>query len=369
MIKILQVLPTLNVCGGVENYLMNYYANMDLTDMQIDFCVHSLKDSYFKNLIESRGGKIHILPKFSLKNYSAIKKGIKKLFKENKYDIVHCHQANAAYFYFKTAKKCGIKCRILHSHQTKAADKLTHALRNKPLLHLGKKYSTDFFACSKLAGDYLFGKKKYEVIVNAVDVDKFSFSEEPRNKIREKYSVPQSAFVIGHIGRLCPQKNQSFLIDVFNKIAEVKDDAYLFLVGEGEDRQKLEKKVTDYGLEGKAILTGATDRTFEFYSAFDVFVLPSLYEGLPVVGVEAQCNGLPLITSTNVTEELNLTDSVEFLPIKRGAEIWAKAVLNLPLTNDRCEAFKEITEAGYDIKQAQTHLENLYVELYKRYYD
>ena len=326
MIKILQVLPSLNVCGGVENYLMNYYQHIDRVNYSFDFAVHAVDDDYFKSLIEKNGDKIYVLPPFTLKNFKQIKKEIKNIFTSNKYDIVHCHQANGAYFYFKTAKKCGVKCRILHSHQSKAADKFLHAVRNTPLLFLGKKYSTDYFACSALAGDYLF-KKNYSIVANAINTQKFGFSKEVRESIRKEYSIPHSSFVIGHIGRMCPQKNQSFLIDIFEEVLKSKKDSRLLLVGGGEDGTSLEEKVNLLNISDKVIFTGTSTRTNEFYSAMDVFVLPSLYEGLPVVGVEAQCNGLTVITTDNVTLELKLLDSTAFLSLKKPAGYWAEYIL------------------------------------------
>lgn len=364
MIKILQVLPSLNVCGGVENYLMNYYTHFNNNEIKCDFCVHSLSDDYFKNIIEKKGDKIYVLPSFTFKNLNRIKQDINKIFKEEKYDIIHCHQANAAYFYFKIAKRYNINCRILHSHQSKAADKFFHALRNYPLLLLGKKYSTSYFACSDLAGKYLFGKN-YKIINNAVDIQKFAFNDYLRSTVRNQYSIPKDAFVVGHIGRMCPQKNQAFLLDIFAEIIKKDKNSFLFLIGDGEDRQYLFDKAKKLGIYKNVLFTGSVNEPYKFYSAMDVFVLPSVYEGLPVVGVEAQCNGLPMVVSENVTQELKLLPTTRFVSLKELPAEWAKKCLKLSRDTSTKE---QIVLGGYEINTESEKLIKIYKSIYSNSY-
>lgn len=325
MVKVLQVLPTLNVCGGVENYLMNYYLNMDLSDMSIDFCVHEISGQNFKEDIQKRGGNIYSLPKFSVKNFRQISTQMRQIFSNNHYDIIHCHQANAAYFYFKSAKESGIKCRILHSHQAAAADKWSHAVRNLPLLSLGKKYANEFMACSKLAGDYLFGNKTYKVINNAVDVEKFAFNSAKRNLIREKLGLGDD-FCIGHIGRFCRQKNQKFLLEVFCKFIKIRPNSKLLFIGDGESFQECVNFASKLGIKDKVLFLGSRPDARDFYQAMDVFALPSLYEGLPVVGVEAQYNGLTLLLSDKITKETDFSGHCKFIPLR--ATDWLDSLSN-----------------------------------------
>ncbi len=359
MVRILQVLPTLNVCGGVEHYLMNYYDNVDGEVCRFDFATHAVDDPFYRERIESRGGKVYLLPPFTIKNMKAVKAGIRAIFRENEYDAVHCHQANAAYFYFKEAKKAGVACRILHSHQAAAADKFTHKIRNKPLLWLGKRYCTHRFACSALAGNYLFGKR-YTLVNNAIDTEKYAFSEKARAAIRQEIGLPQDAFVVGHAGRMCHQKNQRFLLEIFGELLKERQDAYLLMLGSGELSDALKRRAEELQLGDRVKFLGNTSRAEAFYSAMDVFVLPSLYEGLPVVGVEAQCNGLPLITSENVTREVGLLDSTKFLSLGLSAKEWARAVSQAEPAADRHSAGRIVAQKGYDIREEAKKLEKLY---------
>ena len=358
-IRILQVLPTLNICGGVENYLMNYYTRMDLSAVTVDFAVHDVRDSYFKDMIESRGGRVYGLPKFTLKNYAAIKRQIVDIFESTPYSIVHCHQANAAFLYLRLAEKYGVPHRILHSHQAAAADKFTHAVRNMPLLFIGKKYANMNFACSRLAGEYLFKKKPFTVIKNAVDIEKFSYSEAFRAEIRARYGLSDDAFIIGNIGRFCPQKNQEFALRVFAACFRRQPNAYFFLIGEGELSDSLQKFAKDNGLTERVVFVGKTTEIQKFYSAMDVFLLPSLYEGLPVSGVEAQVAGLPIVTSDTVTEELALLPSTLFLSLEDSIDFWSETVLRFA-SEKRIGGVEIMKKAGYDITEEVKKLEELY---------
>lgn len=361
MSHILEILPTLNVCGGVENYLMNYYTHMELLDIKIDFCVHSIEDDHFKNIIEEKGGKIFLLPPFHLKNYKTIKKEVQKLFLNNKYDIVHCHQANAAYLYFKYAKKNGVKYRILHSHQASAADKFWHKVRNKPLLWLGVKRATEYFACSELAGKYLYRKKPFIIINNAIDIEKFKFNSSIREEVRKELGIEDNELVIGHIGRFCRQKNQSFLIDIFQTVQRKKNNIKLFLVGGGELEMEYRNKVHRLNLEDKITFLGIRTDTYRLYQAMDVLVMPSLYEGLPVVGIEAQCSGLSLILSNEITQETAILNSTKFVRLDDEKE-WESAIISAQ-SIDRNLASGLMREAGYDINIEAKKLREIYLGL------
>lgn len=361
MVRILQVLPTLNVCGGVENYLMNYVSRL-YEEIVCDYAVNGVEDGFFKEQIEKKGGKIFIVPPFSLSGLKASLKKIEEIFQENQYDIVHSHQANSAWFYFSIAKKYGVKHRILHSHQAAAADKWTHKLRNLPLLFMGKRYTTDNFACSRLAGDYLFKKKPYTVINNAVNVSAFSYNLDVRNEVRKELNVSEDEFLIGHIGRFCNQKNQPFLLEIFQEIAAKNERAKLLLVGGGETKAFCEKRAKELGIGDKVIFTGVRTDAKRLYQAMDVFVLPSLYEGLPVVGVEAQAAGLPLLLSDRVTKETKILPSTEFIPLRSGVDIWAKKVLSFEgYSRQVCD--EQVKQAGFDIDEEGKKLSALYKKI------
>lgn len=327
MISVLQVLPTLSVCGGVENYLMNYYRHMDPSRIRFTFAIHAEPDSVFAEEIRARGDEIIVLPPFTLRNFGQIRREIDRIFATRTFDAVHCHQANAAWFYFKSAKKHGIRHRILHSHQASAADKWTHKLRNYPLLAMGKKYATDFAACSRLAGDWLYGRKPYHVVNNAIDPAKFRFDPAVRREARAELGIPEDAFVIGHLGRFCNQKNQGYLLEIFAEVLRREPKARLLLVGGGEQWNACRERAAGLGVAAFTVFTGVRTDTVRMYNAMDVFVMPSLYEGLPVVGVEAQAASLPLLLADTVTKETKVLATTEFLPLSAGPAAWAEHVL------------------------------------------
>lgn len=367
MIRVLQIVPSINCCGGVENYIMNYYRHINKEKFIFDFVYHLPEDkANFKSEIEMLGGKCFKIHVFNFSNLRVIEREINELLRNNKYDIVHCHMANAAFMFFKIAKKQGIKVRILHSHQTSAADKIMHALRNYPLLKVGKHRATNFIACSDLAGKYLF-KKNYTVINNAVEIDKYFFNDVIRKEVRHNYGIKDDEICIGNIGRLCNQKNHKFLIEVFNNLCGLYPQEHfkLLMVGNGELRQKLEDKVNSLKLNN-IIFAGSTTEAYKYYNAFDIFVLPSLYEGLPVVGVEAQYNGLNVLTTTNVTKELNFSGNVNYLSLDENINVWAKTLYELILKQGKRNS---VVNDSYNIKVQTQVLEDYYLKLAKVKYE
>ena len=268
-IRILQIVPSLNVCGGVENYVMNYYRHIDRTKVQFDFITHEVPNISFRKEIEDLGGIVYELPAFSMANVQRILNFLDKFFSEHdEYRVIHSHMANATFFYFKTAKKYGVPVRILHSHQSQGADKLSHRLRNYPLLFLAKLYTNYNIACSKLAGDFLYGKQEYTIINNAIEPEKYAFNSEIRNKIRNQYEI-EDKFVIGHVGRFCNQKNQLFLLDIFYKVHQKNADSILMLVGGGELEEKIKNKVMSLQLQDSVIFIGYIRRwIYSFYRRY-----------------------------------------------------------------------------------------------------
>lgn len=358
-VYILQVTPNLTY-GGIETYLMNYYKQMSQGNVHFDFVIHGELDNKIRKEIESRGGRIYIHAPFSIANLPKIVRETKELFQlERKYDAIHCHMANAAFLYFPMAKKYGIKCRILHSHNNRAAAIWSHALRNYPLNYIGNKFATHRVACTYDAGRFLFGNNRFCVIKNAIDVDKFVFDAAVRKQIRNGLSL-QDKFIVGHIGRLDPQKNQMFLLDVFAELLPYKENAVLMLVGDGNDRKKIEEKIHALHLEDKVMLLGVRSDPEKYYQAFDVFVFPSEYEGLGIVLIEAQTAGLPCLASANVIpQDAKVSNLLKFVPLSAGAKHWAKEILSMPC-GERVSPVRQIEESGYSIKEEATKLEEYY---------
>lgn len=298
--------------GGVETYLMNYYRNIDKSKVQFDF-INPYDKLCFEEEILNLGGNIYKIPSFK-KHPILYYLKLKKIIKKNNYKIVHINMLSAANILpIFAASRCKVKHIIAHSHNGNIPEGVLRKVLNKLNKRILLKKATDFFACSKLAGEWLFGKKnQFTVINNAIDLKKFEFSKKDRNEIRNKYNLKEK-YVIGHIGRFSYQKNHDFLIDAFNEYSKIDKNAILMLIGEGELQNKIKEKIIKYNLENQVIFVGTTNEISKYLSAMDLFVLPSYFEGFPVTGVEAQANGLNIAFSNYITNEIDISKKNEFL--------------------------------------------------------
>jgi len=363
-IKILYVVPNLGVCNGVASYAMNYFRYINKEKVKIDFLLlNSLPTPYYEE-IERTGSKIIILPPLKQGIFKFLK-ALDKVFKAEKYDIIHCNLVNIGAVILRYAKKNGIKIRILHSHGTRSADLKWKEIRNDTITPITKYYSTDFFACSKLAGEFLFGKSQYYVINNAIDESNYIYDEKERELIRNKLSL-ENNFVVGTVGRFQPQKNPLFLIEIFLELKKKCNNAKLLWVGSGIMEKEIKHKINELKLDDDVILLGDRSDVQSLYQAMDVFLLPSLYEGLPVVGIESQCSGLPTIVSDTITMEMKITNLVTFLSIEESAKKWAEVVINCTKNFIRINVEKDICDHGYSIKNEARYIEKMYKELVKR---
>lgn len=362
-IRILYIVPSLRLCNGVASYAMNYFRNIDKNKFHIDFITGANEESVYYDEIKNAGSQIYYIPKMGIKNIIEVRRKIKNFLKENatKYDIIHCHVLNMGAFYLYYAKKYGIKTRILHSHATKYADKFINNIRNMIFSVFSKKFANTYFACSKLAGDFMFKNKKYTIISNSIDVEKFTFNLSNRVKIREQEKIEDNEILLINVARFAPQKNLFFLIDIFNEILKKSDKYKLLLIGSGPLEEKIREKIKTYGIEKNIIMKKNITNVNEYMHASDLFVLPSLYEGLPVVGVEAQCADLPCIFSNEVTEEAKILETTNFLSIDN-KEIWIEEILKQK-NKERKSRISEMIEKGYKIEEATIKLEKIYNDL------
>ena len=319
------ILPTMNVSGGIENLFLNYLRHIDRDRYAFDFVVHEMNDISVGKMAEGLGAKVFLMPHFSLKTAGTIKEKYKRILSFGNYDIVHSSMANASFLYLSEAKKAGILVRIQHSHQDHAADNTLHAIRNIPLLKMGNSYATVNAACSENAGRFLFREKPFFVINNAIDYKKFSFDEEKRSEFRKRYSIGNE-FVVGTAGRLCTQKNQAHLIRDFAELKGLMPNALLLIAGEGEKKDFLQLLSAELSVSNSVIFLGPVKDMPSFLSALDCFVFTSLYEGLPVSGVEAQANGLPCVFSDSITREADISGSVDFVSLEKPHSFWAKVI-------------------------------------------
>lgn len=357
-IKILTIIGSLDYSNGITNYAINYYRKLDKRKFEMDFIVHDYVKNKFYALIKQNNSNIYLMDNITIKNIPKIYTDAEKIIKNKKYDIIHCHLLNISFLYFILAKKYGIKSRIIHSHATKYAEKKTRAFRNMILGKIGIKLSTKKFACSTLAGNFLYKNKKFVVINNAIDINQFLFKESTRKKIRNGLKITDE-IVIGHIGRFSEQKNHKFLIDLLYKLNCDSNKYKLMLLGDGHlfnDIVEYSKKI---GVYNDIYFIGNVDNPSDYYNAFDIFVLPSLFEGLPVVGIEAQANGLSCIFSNTITNELKLNKNVCFLPIN-DVNKWKEQIESNKII--RCNDISDKLKQEYDINSQIKKLEQSYKE-------
>lgn len=324
-IRVLMIMPGLNYCGGIETVIMNYYSEFNLDNYQIDFLTHDISENSYLEFIKKRGSNVYLLPKFSFNTVNEIKTRYIQILDDNHYDIVHCNMANAAFLYLRIAKNKGINVRILHSHQNKAADKKSHAVRNIPLLFFGKKYANKYMACSKIAGDFLFGKKKYYILPNSIEYSDYYFNQKKREEIRSSLGL-EGKLVLGHTGRLCPQKNQIMLLQLVNKLKEKYNNILLLLVGDGDDKEILQTYINNHDLNENVILYGSSNQVSLLLQAMDIFLFPSIYEGFGMSALESQISGLPTICSNNVPKEIKIMDYIYFLPVENNLDEWVTKI-------------------------------------------
>ena len=357
------------VGGGVEAVVMNYYRNIDRNKIQFDFICDDDSTCIPKEEIENLGGKVILIPPYQkvLKYH----KELKKVLKEGQYKIVHSHINALSVFSLWAAKSAKVPVRIAHSHSTSNKKEWKKTLLKNMLRPFSKLFATDYFCCSELAVRWLFGNKTYDkgkvyLLNNAIDLDKFKYNEKLRKEKRKELHIKDKDLVIGHIGRFVKQKNHEFLIDIFNEIHKQNKNTILLLAGEGPLKEEIENKVKELGLEKNVMFLGQRNDANELYQAMDVFVLPSLYEGLPVVGVEAQASGLPCFFSADMTKETKVLQTAKFISLTHTPQYWAKEILEQLNSYTRMDTEKEITANSFSIKIEATKLEQQYDKLNNR---
>ena len=269
--------------GGVESVVMNYYRNIDRNRIQFHFlCDEDSTDIPYEE-IEKLGGKVIVIPPYQ--KLFKYQKELYRIFKENNYKIIHSHINALSVFPLRIAKKAGVPIRIAHSHSTSNKKEWKKNILKMILRPFSKLYANNYFACTEYAGKWLFGKKVVErkelnVINNAIDLKKFEFNENTREDLRKELGIKEDVLVIGHVGRFMKQKNHEFFIDVFEKAIKQDDNIYLILVGQGPLEDKIKEMAKEKGIEDKILFLGQRNDVNKLYQAMDIFVLPSLYEGL-----------------------------------------------------------------------------------------
>ena len=361
-IRVAQMMTDMNY-GGVEMVVMNYYRHIDRTKVQFDFFALEGSAVPQREEIERLGGRVYIVPKYT--HLSAYEKDIIRLFKQNQYKIVHSYMNTLSVFSLWGAKKAGVPNRIAHNHSTAGKGETKKNIIKYALRPFAKIYPTKLCACSQYAGEWLYGKSaEFQVFNNAIDLSRYSYDPQKAAAVRKELGL-EDKLVVGHIGRFCYQKNHDFLIDIFNEIHKQRQEAVLLLIGEGELEQDIRNKVKKLGLTDSVCFMGKQKDTSKFYQAMDCFVLPSRYEGLGVVAIEAQACSVPVICSTAVPKDAKITSSVKFIGLDESSSNWADCVLDVIKTQVKRNEREEVRKAGYDIEVEAQKLTDFYEELLK----
>lgn len=367
-VHVLQIGMTRNI-GGLETYLMQQFEHIDKNLIRYDFVnITGEYDIAFADKIKQEGSSIYNIcsrHKNPILHYWQWVKLLKKYKGEYKAIVLNTNSLEYVFPIF-IAKFFNIPMRVIHSHNAGFGKKIGIVRKmliafNKFLLSFG---ATHYFACSQKAGEWMFGKKKKFIIVhNAIDVEKYKYDLQIRQKKRKELGI-EDKFVVGHIGRFVYQKNHEFLIDIFSKLHEILPETELLLIGDAVENKtylnETKRKVKDLGLEKNVKFLGMRNDVSELMQAMDCFILPSRFEGLPLVGIEAQAAGLPCYFSDKITEEVKVTDLVSFIFLDESPKIWAKEVVK-SRRFERKDTSKEVIEAGYDINTEIKKMEEFYL--------
>ena len=362
-IRVLQISYDMNL-GGAETLIMNLYRNLDRSKVQFDFLLHSDKKSAYDDEITALGGKIYRIPRFLGYNKFSYDKTLRNFLLEHpEYKILHDHLMDSATETFKVAKKLG-KITISHSHISYCSFSVSNFIRFFFRKNICK-YADYRFACSEEAGTWLYrGKASFSVLRNGIETSKFQFSSEIRNKLRTSLGIKDNELALVHVGRFVEQKNHKRLVNIFRELVSLEKNAKLFLIGEGPLKAEVEKQVQELRLSDKIVFLGARKDVNEILSASDTFLLPSLFEGLPVSLVEAQASGLPCIFSDFMSQEVYLIPTLlNPVSLESSDKAWAEVILKAKALEHREEAYALVEKAGFDIKSTAKSLEEFYLKI------
>lgn len=358
-VKVLEVIGSMNM-GGAETLLMNIFKNIDRKKFEMIFLCYGNQKFDYEDELTNLGEKIIRISKPTSNIFKNVKQ-IKKVIKDNSIDVVHCHTYFNSMYALIAAKQCKIKKRITHSHNT-ISEKNPSILKkiyffvSKLVINL---YSTDFLACGKEAGEALFFRNQnFKIIDNGIILDRFYYDSEIREKKRKELKLPDGYQVIGHVGRFEEAKNHEFLVDLFDEYHKKHKKSILLLIGDGSLRTSIEKKIREKHLQNKIFLLLKRSDVNEIYNAMDLFLFPSLYEGLPVVLIEAQTNGLPIVASDTIDKDSDYTKTISFLSLNEDKNVWINEIEDR--IGKRVDNKKIMENSKYNIKNTVSQIEEIY---------
>ena len=367
------VLDTVMDRGGAETMMMNYLRHFDRSKVAYDCLVNRDYRAAYEDEIEALGGRIYRMCPMYPQYFGRYKREFRNFLEQHtEYRIIHSNLEERSYFPLRIAAEKGIPVRIAHAHNRPVGFNLKSIFREYFRMRLPK-YVTHMFACGTEAGDWLYGEKSRDRVIqqrNAIDTSAYRYDAAIATQVREEFGVTDSGtFVLGHVGRFFPQKNHTFLIDIFAEVHKRHPNSVLWLVGGGELndalKNQIKAKVDDLGLSGAVEFLGVRGDVNRLLQGMDSFILPSLYEGLPVTMIEAQASGLPCTISDRVPEQCDVTGNVQIIGLNATPAEWAKRILDQHAEyagTNRTEGTDKVTKAGFDIKANAEWLQRFYVD-------
>lgn len=360
-IRVLQIVPAMNVDSGVASFLMNYLRSMDHDKFIVDFAMYKKHDTPYYREIKSYGGHVYLLPQIMSARKHQEECNI--LLEKNSYDIVHDSCLTKSFPLMRSAYLHEIPVRILHSHNANLGDSTRKKIINKMVLSKLKSYSTDFFACSKAAGDCYFDLSDYTVVPNVIENSCFIFNSGVREQVRNKMDV-QDKIVICTVGRMAQQKNPYFALDVIKKLKEAVPEIVYWWIGTGALTDSVKEYAQKIGINQHVRFWGGRTDMVDMYQAMDIFFLPSLFEGLPLTGVETQAMGLPSVVSDTITDEMVYTDLVKYVSLQDPIDAWVEALEEqIKRIPERRSYTEELKKSQFSAEGAGERLEKLYRDL------
>jgi glycosyltransferase involved in cell wall biosynthesis len=362
MIRVLQVVTHMNR-GGLETMLMNYYRQIDRSRVQFDFLTHRPYDGDYGEEIKRLGGQIYHLPTLNPLD-PHYRKVLDTFFKEHReYRVIHVHQDCMSAVILKAAKRNGVPCRIAHSHGASQEKDFKYPIKLF-CRHFISRYATELMACSEKAGEWMFCGAPFSVLNNAIDAEKYRYDREKRAQVRKELGMTDDQLVVGHVGRIDPPKNHPFIVEVFECLTKLEPDARLLLVGndKGKCGDEIHALVKEKGLEDSVVFAGVQEDVSGYLQAMDVFLFPSLWEGLSLASIEAQAAGLSVLISDQVSIECRKTELVQVMSLQEPAERWAEKILETIRDTARTDTLQLIQDAGFDIREQAKKLEDIYLQ-------
>jgi glycosyltransferase involved in cell wall biosynthesis len=354
--------------AGLETMLMNHYRAIDRSKVQFDFLTHRPDRGEYDDEIESLGGHIYHAPRLYPQNYIKYARWTRNFFATHYYPVVHSHIDAMSAFPLAAAKRAGVPVRIAHSH-SESIDKDFKYIPKQIARKLLPRFATDLWACSHKAGIFLYGKEnagKIKIIRNAIDLSRYSFNPQVRDRLRSQLGISPDEIVIGHVGRLVQVKNHALLVRLAEELSHEGRHFEMYFVGEGELQEQVKQDVIRRGLENRVHLLGLRNDVADLMQAFDVLVFPSFYEGIPLTLIEAQAAGLPVIASDHVSSESLIAPNTKRLSLNAPIQEWAAETV-LAAQSGRCkDSVRLLTQAGYDIHESAKKLQMAYLALWPK---